>query len=208
MIVVGDRESTESTTRSASTPKGERRRQALVDSAAELLAEGGFDAIRHRAVAERAGLPLAATTYYFSSLDDLVSAAVEKEGQEELSAVRAQLQELEEQSTLSTETLVELILDLLLGRRSQDGDAQTVVLRYEGLVGSPRRPYLAPQLRDMARALKGLIGEVLARSGRDADADEVQEIMALADGAVVNALSEMDPEPRAVARRRLLARLG
>ena len=59
----------------AVTPKGERRRYALVSAAAELLCEGGFDAVRHRAVAQRAGLPLASTTYYFSSLDDLIEKA-------------------------------------------------------------------------------------------------------------------------------------
>ena len=57
----------------AVTPKGERRRYALVSAAADLLCEGGFDAVRHRAVARRAGLPLASTTYYFSSLDDLIA---------------------------------------------------------------------------------------------------------------------------------------
>jgi AcrR family transcriptional regulator len=61
----------------AVTPKGVRRRGALVSAAAELLCEGGFEAVRHRAVARRAGLPLASTTYYFSSLDELVGNAVE-----------------------------------------------------------------------------------------------------------------------------------
>ena len=61
----------------AVTPKGERRRYALVSAAAELLCEGGFEAVRHRAVARRAGLPLASTTYYFSSLDELIAKAVE-----------------------------------------------------------------------------------------------------------------------------------
>jgi len=64
----------------AVTPKGERRRYALVSAAADLLCEGGFDAVRHRAVARRAGLPLASTTYYFSSLDDLIEKAVEYAG--------------------------------------------------------------------------------------------------------------------------------
>ena len=38
----------------AVTPKGERRRYALVSAAADLLCEGGFDAVRHRSVARRA----------------------------------------------------------------------------------------------------------------------------------------------------------
>src|SRR2546430_16849795 len=79
---------------SGSTPKGERRRQALVEAAATLLVEGGFDAVRHRAVAERAGLPLASTTYYFESLDELVTAAVEHRARTELDRARRCLAEL------------------------------------------------------------------------------------------------------------------
>ena len=60
------------------TEKGERRRALLVGAAADLLRTGGFEAVRHRAVAEKAGLPLASTTYYFASLDDLVTAAAER----------------------------------------------------------------------------------------------------------------------------------
>src|SRR3982074_3460881 len=73
----------------AVTPKGERRRYALVSAAAELLCEGGFDAVRHRAVARRAGLPLASTTYYFSSLDDLIAKAVEHVGTREAEQLQA-----------------------------------------------------------------------------------------------------------------------
>ncbi|MFZ3306325.1 MAG: TetR family transcriptional regulator, partial [Mycobacterium sp.] len=73
----------------AVTPKGERRRYALVSAAAELLCEGGFEAVRHRAVARRAGLPLASTTYYFSSLDDLIASAVAHIGMLEVAQLRA-----------------------------------------------------------------------------------------------------------------------
>src|SRR6516165_10643403 len=75
----------------AVTPKGERRRYALVSAAAELLCEGGFEAVRHRAVARRAGLPLASTTYYFSSLDDLITSAVAHIGMLEVAQLRAQV---------------------------------------------------------------------------------------------------------------------
>jgi DNA-binding transcriptional regulator YbjK len=118
---------------SGTTPKGERRRQALVEAAAALLVEGGFDAVRHRAVAERAGLPLASTTYYFASLDALVTAAVEHHGRTELDRGRARLDELVTRQR-SPDTLVELVLELLLGppwscaacsRRSSSGPAPT-----------------------------------------------------------------------------------
>lgn len=190
----------------ASTPKGERRRRELVVAAAELLAEGGFDAIRHRAVAERAGLPLAATTYYFSSLDGLVTAAVEREARQELDAGRARLEELTEEQR-SVDVVVELLLDMLLGAASRSGGTDSVLLRYERLVGSPRRPYLAPLMRELGAELQDLLAEILSRSGMEVGRERLLELIALVDGAVVNALIESDPEPRGAARRMLRAKL-
>ena len=71
--------------------RGRERRAALLEAAATLLAEGGFGAVSHRAVAERAGLPLAATTYYFGSRDDLTAAAFESLMHDELARLRTLL---------------------------------------------------------------------------------------------------------------------
>lgn len=56
------------------------RRRAIVRAAADLLVEDGD--LTHRRVAERAQVPLGATTYYFSSLEDLREAALELLAQE------------------------------------------------------------------------------------------------------------------------------
>ncbi|QGK71784.1 TetR family transcriptional regulator [Allosaccharopolyspora coralli] len=190
----------------ASTPKGERRRQALVVAAAELLVESGLDAIRHRAVAERAGLPLASTTYYFDSLDELTAAAVEFAGRQELAEGRERLAQLSA-GPHGVDEVVELVLDLLLGHRSRHGGPESVLLRYERLVGSPRRPYLAPLMREMGDELNALLAEIFDRCGMPVDGERLFEIVALVDGAVVNALIGSDPDPRAVARRLLRSRL-
>lgn len=179
----------------------------MVAAAAQLLVEGGFDAVRHRAVAERAALPLASTTYYFSSLEDLITAAVEHNAREELAAGRARLAVLSEQQR-STDAVIELLLDLLLGVDSRDGGVEPVLLRYERLVGSPRRPYLAPLMREMAVELQKLLAEIFYRSGVEVGAERLTELVALVDGAVVNALIESDPDPRGVARRMLRTQLS
>ncbi len=49
----------------------EARRREIVTAAAELIVEIGVDALTHRKVAARAGVPLGATTQYFATLDDL-----------------------------------------------------------------------------------------------------------------------------------------
>jgi DNA-binding transcriptional regulator YbjK len=186
---------------SGSTPKGSRRRQALVEAAAALLVEGGFDAVRHRAVAERAGLPLASTTYYFSSLDDLVTAAVEHSSRAELARGRQRLDELVIRQR-SPDTLVELVLDLLLGPESER-DAESVLSRYERLIATGRRPYLGPLTRALGAELRHLLKEILTRSGADVDDRRVEQLISLVDGAVLNAFIEINPHPRAAARRML-----
>ncbi|MEV6987130.1 TetR family transcriptional regulator [Sphaerisporangium sp. NPDC051017] len=72
--------------------RGRRRRAALLAAAVGLLEEGGFTAVTHRAVAGRAGLPLAATTYYFTSRDQLVSEAFALLVARELEEMRLRLE--------------------------------------------------------------------------------------------------------------------
>jgi DNA-binding transcriptional regulator YbjK len=181
------------------TAKGERRRQELVTAAAELLRSGGFDAVRHRAVAEKAGLPLASTTYYFASLDDLVTAAVERTSRDELAEGRRQLDGLPA-GPAATSALVELVLDQLLGSDSRHGGLDAVLLRYERLVGAGRRPYLAPLMRELRGELDALLTEILVRSGHPLSAEALRDLVSLVDGAVISALIEADPDPRAAAR--------
>jgi len=184
----------------ASTPKGERRRQALVEAAAALLADGGFDAVRHRAVAERAGLPLASTTYYFRSLDELVSAAVEHGARVELAACREALEDADPGD------FVDLFLDALLGPASP-GDFDAVLVRYERFVAAGRRPWLGPLMRELRAELDVLLIDMARKCGRSAAPNELARLVAIVDGAVISALIESNPDPRAAARRMLLPML-
>jgi DNA-binding transcriptional regulator YbjK len=186
------------------TEKGERRRAALVAAAADLLRSGGFDAVRHRAVADKAGLPLASTTYYFSALDELVVAAVERSGRDELAEVRAALDALPVDAGL--DAVVDLVLDQLIGRESRH-DPEAVVLRYERFVGGGRRPYLRPLMRTMRVEFDALLVDVLARAGVTLDGPALARLVALVDGTVVNSLIAADPDPRAAARAVLLTEL-
>jgi DNA-binding transcriptional regulator YbjK len=50
----------------------QRRREALLRAAVEIVAESGTGAATHRAIAARAGLPPATTSYFFESIDALL----------------------------------------------------------------------------------------------------------------------------------------
>jgi DNA-binding transcriptional regulator YbjK len=56
--------------------RSRQRRDDLLAAAIELFAEGGSRAVTHRAVARRAGLPSATTTYYFASIEELLREAL------------------------------------------------------------------------------------------------------------------------------------
>lgn len=184
----------------ATTPKGERRRRALVAAASGLLSEGGFDAVRHRSVAERAGLPLASTTYYFSSIDELVGAAIEYGAAVEIDKCRQALERADPAG--GVDALVELLLDALLGPASRT-DAEAVLLRYERFVAAGRRPWLGPLMRALRVQLDALLSDAMVRFGRPVDPAELARLVAVVDGAVISALIESDPDPRGAARRLL-----
>jgi DNA-binding transcriptional regulator YbjK len=51
--------------------RGKKRYYSLLTAALGLLSESGIRGLRHRALAEKAQVPLSATTYYFADLDQL-----------------------------------------------------------------------------------------------------------------------------------------
>ena len=173
----------------AVTPKGERRRYALVSAASELLAEGGFEAVRHRAVAQRAGLPLASTTYYFSSLDDLIARAVEHIGMIEVAQLRARVNALSRRRR-GPETTAEMLAELLVEEVSGPGLAEQLVSRYERLVASTRLPALRETMRRNLRQRAEAVAEAIERSGRSVHIELVRTLLCAVDGAVVSALVE------------------
>ena len=143
--------------------KGERRRGALARRR-RLLRTGGFEAVRHRAVAEKAGLPLASTTYYFASLDELVTAAVEHRGR---AACRGPVERgaLRRRRSSTSPSWC----STSCSAPSRGSGLEAVLLRYERLVGSGRRPYLAPLMRAMRAEFDALLAAILARAGHHPD---------------------------------------
>ncbi|KUI31016.1 TetR/AcrR family transcriptional regulator [Mycobacterium sp. GA-2829] len=186
----------------AVTPKGERRRYALVSAAADLLCEGGFDAVRHRAVARRAGLPLASTTYYFSSLDDLIVKAVEYEGIREAERLRQRVAALSRRRR-GAESTADVLVDLLLGNPGVRG-SEELISRYERYIACARQPALRDVQRRILRQRTDAVVEVMERSGRRVRAELLTALVCAVDGAVVAALVGDGDGPRATARATLI----
>jgi DNA-binding transcriptional regulator YbjK len=185
------------------TAKGAARREAIVAAAAALVLSDGPDAVSHRSVASAAGVPLAATTYYFSSLTDLLVAAVERATDEELDAVERIVGALARRRRTARWTAEQLTGIVLGPQRVTDAAIQA---HYERFLAGGRHPELRPVLQQARRRVDALLAETLDRCGHAGT--DVARLVAVLDGTAISALVEGSGSARARAVDAVTAELG
>ncbi|QZN85983.1 TetR/AcrR family transcriptional regulator [Cellulomonas sp. C5510] len=168
----------------ARTPKGDLRRGQLARAAAELVRAEGPVALSHRAVAARAGLPLAATTYYYRGLDDLAAAAGSALVADWVAHADGVLRRV--RSAPAPDPVAAVVEAVL-----PPGDDATVRAHYEQLLAAARVPALAAALGAGRARLDAVLEQLLDALGRGDVAPAT--VLALVDGAVVAAASEGRP---------------
>ena len=138
----------------------EARRREIVTAAAELIVEVGADAVTHRMVAARAGVPLGATTQYFDTLDDLRAAAfgaLAEEVDARLDGVRHTIAERGD----TPDVIAALVFAGLDDARAVQADRAVVT----AAVHDPRLRELARHLSDqLVELLEPTYGEDRARA--------------------------------------------
>jgi AcrR family transcriptional regulator len=95
--------------------QGARSREALLDAAIELIAEGGYTATGVDAIARRSGVVKSALYRHFGSKDGLLVAALERTAREWVSEFEAAITESSD-ARERLEGLVERVRDLFLER--------------------------------------------------------------------------------------------
>ncbi|HEY6398340.1 MAG TPA: TetR family transcriptional regulator [Solirubrobacteraceae bacterium] len=183
-------------------PRGVARRDALRRAALRIVGEIGPDAVTHRRVAEVAGLPLASTTYWFSSKDELLAAALELAAQDDVLRLGRAAADLD-----STGDPVEAIVELVL---SPVGEAlrssrASLIAAYSLWLEAARRPGLRQLSTSWTDAYHGAVAEILERAGAADPTLEARLLVAAADGLVMDQLargdaSDLRPPLRKLAR--------
>ena len=141
-------------------------RDRLIAATLEIVASDGVDGVRHRRVAEHAGVSLGSTTYHFSDRDDLLREAF-------LWYLRYATAELvrlrqDRRATSATSRLVELVVALI----RQESDNQPLVrAEYELIMFAGRDPALRREFRNWELTQRRHLAEELRAAGsRRADA--------------------------------------
>jgi DNA-binding transcriptional regulator YbjK len=167
------------------TPTQERsrtRREALLRAAIDLVAEGGIKAVTHRAVATRAGVPLAATTYYFESIQQLTEEALLRHVAERVS----QLNELADAASGSRnpEEVAARIVESLLAR-----DQSATIAQFEVYLEAARNPALRETVAEAFEAFEALACVLLSALGARRPAEAASAFVAVVNGFALNALA-------------------
>ena len=162
--------------------------------------EQGFAAVSHRSVAQRAGLPLAATTYYFASLEDLLAGAVSDLTRSWLDAARGVVDGLPERldGPSAVARAVLRVVAFVPGGGPEDEPGALLSL-YDRYVESARHEGLRPLIAAYDDGIDDLLVDVLRRAGSAASRDAARLVLAVADGALLRALAEGRPPGSAVA---------
>jgi DNA-binding transcriptional regulator YbjK len=191
--------------RSAARPRGAARREALLEATLQIVADTGADAVTHRRVAEVAQLPLASTTYYFDSKEELLTAALELAAERDLIRLHT-IADDRRRLPASADDAVAAAMgpsgqphDPAAGRRS-------LLASYTLLLEAARRPALQALTRRWTEAYLTTIAEMLQRAGSAAPDEDAQVLLAAADGLMIAQLSTGEPtDPRPQLQR--LARM-
>jgi DNA-binding transcriptional regulator YbjK len=170
---------------------GQRRRQAIVDAAVQLLGTQGRAAVTHRRVAELAGVPLSATTYYFASLDELVVEALRATARSDVQAVEDLGAELRDGTP---DAVAARVAHAIAERCGPEQRVRSLAI-YELHLDAARRPLLRADVQAWLAAIADIAEELVAAGAPDGPARRNALVAAL-DGVLLHALVA-DPPPSA-----------
>lgn len=188
--------------------RGEARREAILRATLAIIGERGPDAVTHRAVAERAGLPLSATTYWFASKEDLLQETLLLAAREEVERIERVVLALatRELDVVEWARAVSAVL-----AEDLESDPIRHVAFTELVLEGTRRPWLGAEVARWHRAQLALAEIGLRAAGApDPKGDAplvVAAIMGFMLGQLVNPAEDFEERVFRPALERLFARL-
>jgi len=166
--------------------RGIQRRAAILRATLRILGLEGTAAITHRSVAEEAGVPIAATTYYFSSKEDLIREALHLHAEMEAERVAEATRTLGEGPT-TVEALADHLADFV--DHGLGAGRQALIAEYELLLQAARDPGLESLSRVFYERVRGQLEETLTELGARDPTDAARLIMAVLAGLEVDNLA-------------------
>jgi TetR/AcrR family transcriptional regulator, regulator of biofilm formation and stress response len=176
------------------------RRGAIIDAAVRIIATRGLPALTHRNVAREAKVPLAATTYYFASKEEILREALE-------ALAAAEVERLAElastiRSVSSTAELAELVAQALLP--DPEEAERRWLAQFEIYLEAARNPALRPAVEHWRAAFAEVAESALRVAGARDPKGHAELAVAGINGLLLDRVRGLGGDPE----QTLLDRLG
>lgn len=140
------------------------RRQRIIAATLEVIAAHGVSNTTHRRIAAAAAVPLGSVTYYFASLEDLLTAAFLQLAEQSSAAFRARLATATDRAG-ARDAIIDIIAE------SVWAEPRTLLLSYELYAFAARHPAVSAVMQrwmDNSRAALGQFFDPLTARALDA----------------------------------------
>jgi TetR/AcrR family transcriptional regulator, regulator of biofilm formation and stress response len=169
------------------------RRKAIIDAALRIIASRGLPGVTHRTVAREAGVPLAATTYYFASKNEILGEALESLATVEVKRLEALAAEV----AATSPSPVELAAALGEALIPEPADAErTWLAQFEIYVEAARNPELRPAVQRWREALVELAASALRAIGAPEPERRAPIAVAAINGILLDRLRGVGEDPQ------------
>lgn len=165
-------------------PSAQARRDALLRAAVEVAAERGTAGVTHRAVTERAGLPLTTASYFFSSIDDLVAEALRTFVADEATRLEAVAEALG-----GTDHTPDEMAAAVAETTMPSGPLPWALAQFEAYLQAARDPALAGPVADALATYERVAEGALRAAGAPGARQAAGAFNALADGFALHHLA-------------------
>ena len=172
-------------------PRGAARRDAILRATLALIGERGIGDVTHRAVADRAGVPLSATTYWFESKEELLQETLVLAAREEVARLERVVIDLAPRE-LDVAEWARAVARALAA--DLDEDPAKYVAFVELVLEGTRRPWLRDEVARWDAAHLRLAELGLRATGSPEPATDATVVVAAITGLLLGQL--VDPHPR------------
>lgn len=179
----------------ASADDSTRRR--ILHATLQVIAAQGLDAVRHRQVAELAGVSLGSTTYHFAGREELIEEAFGLY-LEEATAFLESIRPTSARSRSVTSAIVGYVERLLTREFEEEGMVQA---EYELILYAARQPRMAERLLAWEEEQRAHLEGLLREAGAPRPSAAAHTLLALIRGLEIERLTSGAPIPDL--RRRL-----
>lgn len=165
-------------------------RRRILDATLQVIAGDGLDAVRHRAVADLAGVSLGSTTYHFAGRDDLIEAAFEHYLDEATTFLDGLGLAPTVGATGAADAIVDYVDRLLRAEFAEEGMIQA---EYELILYAARSERVAARLVAWEGAQRARVEALLRAAGAPRPADGARTLLALIRGLEIERLTTRAP---------------